>query len=93
MESVLALSLSSVAVTHASPVEAFDFVELAIRTYYDSGTLVFVPGAIGVLGALLGRFERYEAAATISAFAEVPSHVVIPRNRHHPRESARSARR
>ena len=72
MESVLALSLSSVAVTHASPVEAFDFVELAIRTYYDSGTLVFVPGAIGVLGALLGRFERYEAAATISAFAEVP---------------------
>ena len=72
MESVLALSLSSVAVTHASPVEAFDFVALAIRTYYDSGTLVFVSGAIGVLAALLDRFERYEAAATISAFAEVP---------------------
>ena len=72
MESVLALILSSVAVHHASPVEAFDFVALAIRTYYDSGTLVFAPPAIGVLAALLDRFERYEAAATISAFAEVP---------------------
>jgi predicted ATPase/class 3 adenylate cyclase len=72
MESVLALSLSSVAVTYASPLEAFDFVAFAIRTYYDSGTLMFVSGAIGVLAALLDRFERYEAAATICAFAEVP---------------------
>jgi predicted ATPase len=72
MESVLALSLSSLAVTYASPLEAFDFVALAIRTYYDSGTLIFVSGAMGVLAALLDRFERYEAAATISAYAEVP---------------------
>ncbi|MBE1550960.1 putative ATPase/class 3 adenylate cyclase [Mycobacterium sp. OAS707] len=72
MESVLALSLSSVAATHASPLEAFDYVELAIRSYYDSGTLIFVSGAMGVLVALLDRFERYEAAATISTFAEVP---------------------
>ena len=72
MESVLALSLSSVAVKNASPLEAFDFVALAIRTYYDSGTLIFVSGAMGVLITLLDRFKRYEAAATISAFAEGP---------------------
>jgi predicted ATPase len=72
MESVLALSLSSVAATYASPLEALDFAALAIRTYYDSGTLMFVSGAMGVLAALLDRFERYEAAATISPIAEVP---------------------
>jgi predicted ATPase len=72
MESVLALSLSSVAVTYASPLEAFELVAFAIRTYYDSGTLMFVSGAMGVLAALLDRFERYEAAATLSVFAEVP---------------------
>jgi hypothetical protein len=72
LESVLALSLSSVAVTYASPLEAFELVAFAIRTYYDSGTLMFVSGAMGVLAASLDRFERYEAAATICAFAEVP---------------------
>jgi predicted ATPase len=72
MESVLALSLSNVAARNASPLEAFNFVASAIRTYYDSGTLIFVSGAMGVLVALLDRFERYEAAATISAFAEGP---------------------
>jgi len=69
MESVLALSLSSLAVTHAEPLEGLEFSALAIRTYYDSGAVQFVSGPLGVLTALLDQLGHYESAATISGFA------------------------
>jgi hypothetical protein len=67
MESVLSQTLSSLAATYASPADALDFVALAIRSYYDSGSLSFVSGSMGILASLLDRLERYEAAAKISA--------------------------
>jgi hypothetical protein len=69
MESVLALALSSLAATHAQPLEGLEFSALAIRTYYDSGALSFVSGPLGILVALLDQLGHYEAAATISGFA------------------------
>jgi predicted ATPase len=72
MESVLSQSLSSLAATLAGPLDALDFVALAIRTYYDSGSLSFVSGSMGVLAALLDQLGRYEPAAKISALAAAP---------------------
>jgi predicted ATPase len=69
MESVLALNLSSLAAGYDDPADAFKFLALAIQTYYESGSLPFVSGPLGVLTALLDRLGRYEAAATISGFA------------------------
>jgi tetratricopeptide (TPR) repeat protein len=70
MESVLAATLSSVAANHGSPAEALEYLALAIRTYYDSGSLSFVTGPLGMLAVVLDRLERYEQAATVSTFAE-----------------------
>jgi hypothetical protein len=72
LESVLAQTLSSLAATHASPVDALDYVALAIRTYFDSGSLSFVTGSMGMLAVLLDRCGRYEAAAKVSALAAAP---------------------
>jgi predicted ATPase len=66
MESVLASTLSSVAVGHAGPAEALDYLALAIRTYYDSGSLTFISGPLGLLVAVFDRLGCYEQAAMIS---------------------------
>ena len=79
MESIFSVYLSSVAATYADPADAFEFLALAIRTYYDSGSLTYVAGALGLLGAFLDRLGRYEPAATISGFADVPvAHRTFP---------------
>ena len=72
MESVLAMNLASLSALHAEPADALEFSALAIRTYYDSGSLSFVSGALGILAALLDRLGDYEPAAVISAFADTP---------------------
>ncbi|OBF28373.1 cyclase [Mycobacterium sp. ACS1612] len=69
MESVLASTLSSIAVGHASPAEALDYLELAIRSYYDSGSLTFISGPLGLLVAVFDRLGCYEQAATISTLS------------------------
>jgi predicted ATPase len=68
MESVLAATLASVAARHAPPTETLDHLALAIRTYYDSGSLSFVSGPLGILAVVFDRLGCYEQAATISAF-------------------------
>jgi predicted ATPase/class 3 adenylate cyclase len=69
MESILALNLAMLAATYASPMEAFELLTLAIRTYSDSGSLTFLSGALGVLAAYFDRIAHYEAAATLSGFS------------------------
>lgn len=69
LESILALNLAMLAATYASPTEAFELLTLAIRTYYDSGSLTFLSGALGVLAAYFDRIAHYEAAATLSGFS------------------------
>jgi hypothetical protein len=56
------------AATYAGPAEAFELLTLAIRTYYDSGSVTFLSGALGVLAAYFDRIGHYEAAATVSGF-------------------------
>jgi predicted ATPase len=68
MESVLAATLSSVAARQASPAKTLEHLALAIRTYYDSGSLSFVSGPLGILAVVFDRLGCYEQAATISTF-------------------------
>jgi hypothetical protein len=72
MESVLAQNLSSLAATHADPVDALGFSALAIGNYYNSGSLSFVSGSLGILSALFDRLGRHEPAAIIGGFADTP---------------------
>jgi len=48
---------------------ALEFVALALGNYYDSGSLSFASGSLGVLTALFDRLGRQAPAAVISGFA------------------------
>ncbi|WP_137146167.1 adenylate/guanylate cyclase domain-containing protein [Mycolicibacterium sp. CR10] len=70
LELVLGTQLASMAVNQADPIEALDYTAESIRSYFDSGSLSFVSGPLGILTGLLDRLGRFEAAATISGFAD-----------------------
>jgi hypothetical protein len=72
MESVLAQNLSSLAAPYAGPVDALEFLALALGNYYASGSLTFTSGSLGILTALFDRLGRHEPAAIISGFADAP---------------------
>ncbi|HUO39972.1 MAG TPA: adenylate/guanylate cyclase domain-containing protein [Mycobacterium sp.] len=72
IESHIAVSLSRLAATHGDPVDAFDFLTLAIRHYYDSGNVSLMRSPLAILAALFDRLGHYESAATISELAATP---------------------
>jgi predicted ATPase len=71
-ESILTGVLSRWAVAHGDPTDAFDYMSLAIRRYYDSGNLALLPSPLAALAAYLDRLGHHEPAATISGFAATP---------------------
>ena len=94
IESVIAVSLSRLAATHGDPDDAFDFLTLAIRNYYDSGSFSLLRSPLAILAAFLDRLGHHEPAATISGFAANPAtRAGIPETRHDDRPSARGPRR
>jgi predicted ATPase/class 3 adenylate cyclase len=72
IESFHAGNLSRLAVTLGEPVDALDYITLAIRRFYDSGSFSMIPSAYAVLATVLDRLGHYETAATFSAFATTP---------------------
>jgi predicted ATPase/class 3 adenylate cyclase len=68
-ESSLAVNLARLAATHGEPMDAFDFLTLAIRHYHDSGGFSFLRTPLAVLAAFLDRLGHHQPAATISGFA------------------------
>jgi predicted ATPase/class 3 adenylate cyclase len=72
VESHLAVMLSRLAATHGGPVDAFDYLTLAIRNFYDSGSFSLLPSPLAILAALFDRLGHHEPAATISGFAMNP---------------------
>ena len=70
IESHVAVSLSRLAATHGDPWDAFDFITLAIRNFYDSGSYSIMSTPLAVLAAVFDRLGHYEPAATISGFAD-----------------------
>jgi len=73
MESTISIGLSRLAVNHGEPMEAIDYLVLAIRNYQDSGSFLLVTGPLSMIAVLLDRFGRHEPAATIMGFGDVPS--------------------
>jgi predicted ATPase len=68
----LAVILSRLATTHGDPVDAFDFLTVAIRNFYDSGSFSLMPSPLAILAAFLNRLGYHAPAATISGFAVNP---------------------
>jgi hypothetical protein len=71
-ESHFAVGLSRLAATHGDPLDAFEFLTVAIRNFYDSGSFSIMAGPFAILAAFFDRLGHYEAAATISGFATSP---------------------
>ena len=72
MESTISIGLSRIAVSHGDPLEAIDYLVLAIRNYQDSGGFLLVTGPLSMIAVFLDRFGRHEAAATIMGLGDVP---------------------
>ncbi len=71
--------LSRLAAARGETLDAFDFLSLAIRHYYDSGSFSYMSGPLAVLAAHFDRLGWYEAAATISGSATTPlTHAALP---------------
>jgi predicted ATPase/class 3 adenylate cyclase len=71
-ESSIAGMLSIVATRHGAPVDAFQYLILSIRYYYESGSFFLLPSALAVLAILFDRLGHYEPAAIMSGFAATP---------------------
>jgi tetratricopeptide (TPR) repeat protein len=72
VESVLATGLTRLEAEHGDPLAALDHITLAIRNFYGSGNVAYIPLALATLAVFLGRLGRLEPAATIAGFAFSP---------------------
>jgi hypothetical protein len=70
--SFIAVSLAMLAVLHGEPADAFDYVTMAIRSFFDAGNLGILPSSLAILAVLLDKLGYYEPAATIGAFGATP---------------------
>ena len=73
IEATIFINLSRLAASHGDPVEALDYVVSAVRNYQDSGGLLLITGPLAMIAILFDRLGRYEPAATIMGFGDVPS--------------------
>jgi predicted ATPase/class 3 adenylate cyclase len=69
VESHFAVILARLTAAHGDPIDTFDYLVLAIRHFYDSGSFSLMPSPLAILAAYFDRLGNYEPAATISAFA------------------------
>ena len=72
IESYHAGNLSRVAAGQGEHVDALEYVTLALRRFYDSGSFSIVPSALAVLADVLDRLGHYEPAAIFSAAGAYP---------------------
>jgi predicted ATPase/class 3 adenylate cyclase len=71
-ESQFAGSLSRVTAAHGDPVEAVDYLTMAIRNHHDAGSFSLMRSPLVTLAAIFNRLGHYQPAATISGFAGTP---------------------
>jgi predicted ATPase len=69
MEAGIAVMLSLAASTHDDPADALDYLSLAIRHYYDAGSVSLMHNPLAILAGVFDRLGRHEQAATVSGFA------------------------
>ena len=68
----MVITLARVQARYGDPLQAFDYIALAIRKHHDSGNTTSIRHVLAVLAALLHRNGRHEPAATIAGFAVTP---------------------
>jgi tetratricopeptide (TPR) repeat protein len=72
IESYHAGNLSRIAAGQGQHTDALEYVTLALRRFYDSGSFSIVPSALAVLADVMDRLEYYEPAAVFSAAGAHP---------------------
>ena len=73
------MGLSRLAASHGDPIEALEYVLSAARGYQDSGSVLLITGPMAMIAILFDRLGRYEPAATIMGYGDVPgSRLVFP---------------
>jgi hypothetical protein len=79
IESGIAVSLARLGVTLGDPMDALQYLVLAMRQYYDSGTFSLLRNTHAILTILLDRVGLYESAATASGFgSSIGTRAAIP---------------
>ena len=68
----MVITLARVEARHGDPLQAFDYIALAIRKHRDSGNTTSIRHGLAVLATLLHRIGHHEPAATIAGFAVTP---------------------
>jgi predicted ATPase len=72
IESHLAGTLAQLAAVYGEPTDAFDYLIMAIRHFYDAGSFSHLRVPLAILADVFDRLGHHEPAATISAFATTP---------------------
>lgn len=72
IESHLAGTLAQLAALHGEPTDAFDYLTLAIRHFFDAGSFSHLRVPLAILATVFDRLGLHEPAATMSAFAVTP---------------------
>jgi predicted ATPase len=70
--SLVAVSLSRLAAAQGDPDDTLDYLKIAIRNQYDSGSVSIISSPLAILVAFLDRLGRHEPASIISGFAATP---------------------
>jgi hypothetical protein len=69
MESAAAVTLWIVAPTDGDPIDFLEYLTVAIRHYYDAGSVANLQNLLAILASLLDSLRHHEQAATISGVA------------------------
>jgi predicted ATPase len=72
IESTISIGLSRLAASHGDPIEALDYMVSAARGYQNSGSFLLITGPLAMIAILFDRLGRYEPAATIMGYGDVP---------------------
>jgi predicted ATPase len=72
IDSYHAGNLARLAASQGEHVDALEYVTMALRRFYDSGSFSIVPSALAVLADVLNRLGYYEPAAIFSASGAHP---------------------
>lgn len=70
--SIVAVSVSRLAASNGDPTDTLDYLEVAIRNEYDSGSVSIISSPLAILAAFLDRLGHHEPAAIITGFAGTP---------------------
>jgi hypothetical protein len=62
-------NLSRLAARHGDTADAFDFIAMSIRNYFDAGNYSLLPQPMAVLATFFESLGHYKPAATFSGFA------------------------